>query len=973
MTKAWAVVGVVLFAGFIGFTGIARAQEDEPLVIRPAPPKLDDFESDENKDGVPDGWYNLRDAKVVVEGGVVGPRYLKFECTKPGRPARLSRAFGVDGKKYEAIVIGLWVRVDQIQAGERLGDDPGLMIDFLGPKLRQTTRGSMGPWTMRSMGALSHWTRVAKRIPVPPETRDAIMTVGLLGATGVLDVDGLTVDLVAVEGVETTNLLKNPDFELGDPDAAGWISDNGARRGFPGFESNTALELAKSGARSMTGLAVPVDTFGSLVLSLKVKGIGLRGSGGAAGALFFVNEDGRVLADPASGKAVGVSAFRWAGTFDWREERVVLPVTPGASRAVLQFEKLDGLGSVKIDDVEATGLNPEAGKWTPYHAKNETDRWLPVTGSTGIEAKSALDFSFLLGAPAGKAGRVEVKGGRLHFSSGARARFLGVQLLPPTAFLPAAKADALADHLARSGINLVRFGDLDTPLGPDRSLFDDTRDDTKIFDEVAIGRMDHLIAALKKRGIYYAVELQGSRRYRVDDGVTMPGALPPGGGPAAVFDPVLKKQAMEAGIGLLKHVNAETGLAMKDDPGLAWVTLSGEVTLFNMIDEPGGSLPGDYGKAYRDLAAKSTTGIGRRFWQGVESSHWKEVADALRKEGLKAPLAGVSHWRRELEFSESQAAPGLDLVDDRIYWYGPTWMAPRWRSMLWSVDGGMLIDASRKRRQDRPYVVGQWCDFTQGVWAYPYEAAEQMLAVETARTEDWDALVRRGLFVYPEAWGSSAPGTSGGEDIFQLPEVSNAAPQVFAMWPHEASILLRGNEGLKGKSEAGNARRVGAGGKSKRHAIAGWEAERGRLVIETAYTQGVAGWPGEEVVTLPEMIFDVENPYAAVVASSASEQPISGTKRLLVTAIARVTPTGFRWVDEWRRETADPGRPPLLAEPVKGKVTWRNRKGVKGYALDNNGKRIGEAKVVESNEGTSLVLDGTIAALNWEMVVEGEK
>ena len=58
-------------------------------------------------------------------------------------------------------------------------------------------------------------------------------------------------------------------------------------------------------------------------------------------------------------------------------------------------------------------------------------------------------------------------------------RFFGVSLIPPAAFLPRELADALANRLARSGINLVRLADLDMPNGPNRSLFDDTRDDTK--------------------------------------------------------------------------------------------------------------------------------------------------------------------------------------------------------------------------------------------------------------------------------------------------------------------------------------------------------------------------------------------------------------------------------------------------------------------------------------------------------------
>ena len=110
-------------------------------------------------------------------------------------PRGSSRAFGVDGRKTEAIILGLWVQLNNIQYGERNGEEPSLLIDFLGDGLRHLVP--------RDDGALdphvgSNWTRVVKRIPVPPGTRDAIMSLGLMGAKGILDFDGLTVDLVPV-------------------------------------------------------------------------------------------------------------------------------------------------------------------------------------------------------------------------------------------------------------------------------------------------------------------------------------------------------------------------------------------------------------------------------------------------------------------------------------------------------------------------------------------------------------------------------------------------------------------------------------------------------------------------------------------------------------------------------------------------------------------------------------------------------
>lgn len=927
---------------------------------RPAPPALDDFEGDKNKDGIPDGWYNARDVVLVSEGGKVGPHCLKFEVRKPGRPARLSRAFGIDGRKTEAVVLGAWVRLDQIQAGERLGEDPGIMIDFLGEGLRALRRGTLGPWGRTPSG---RWTRVSKRIPVPPGTRDAIMSVGLLGATGILEVDGLTVELVPVGGTESTNLVNNGDFELGDPAPFAWSLENGAQRSFPGFQSDSAIELPKSGARALTGLAVAIESFGQLNVSVRVRAQGLRGAGGAAGNLFFVDSNGR----PVGGAGGGTNLFRWAGSFDWRVARATVPVPAGASRAVLQFEKSDSNGLLRVDDVVVTSApDPKMGAWTPYHVEDDTTGWPAVTPSRSIDAKSALDASFLLDGPAGKHGFVTVRDGRLAFSKGGRARFFGVYLLPPSAYLESEEADALATRLARSGINLVRLADLDTALGPDRSLYDDTRDDTKVFDTVALARLDHLIAALKARGVYVALELQSARRFRTDDGVTNPYALPPGGGPAAEFDPAIGKLTLQSAKALLEHVNPETGLALRDDPVLAWVTLAGETSLFDQIERPE-TLPAEYSGSLRALAAKSKVGGIRRIWQELGEVHWREMANSLRKDKLRVPIAGVSHWRRDPEFSAQQAAIGLDLIDDRLYWSPPPWAAPERRSLLWSQDGALLSGATHKRRSDRPYVASQWCLQTRGGWALPYEAADQMLAVDIAVTDDWDALVRRGIFLHPQLWGSAAAGIGGGEDLFQLPEVVNGMPQIYSLWPHAASILLRGERTTD--SHSGQATRSPLRHRANR-AVAGWDPSRGRLVIETPFTQGFAGWPGGEAAAFEHLVFETDQPYAVIVASSVGTAPIATTKRLLVTAVARVEPTGFRWVDESKVDVAEPGTPPLLQEPIRAKVLWRRKGSVKAYPLDNNGTRGPAVPLVEKEEGVELSINGSNANFHWELVEE---
>ena len=82
-----------------------------------------------------------------------------------------------------------------------------------------------------------------------------------------------------------------------------------------------------------------------------------------------------------------------------------------------------------------------------------------------------------------------------------------------------------------------------------------------------------------------ALELQSSRRFRDDDGVAVPASCRPAEGLRS-FRPGPVEARPEAAQGILERVNSETGLALKDDPALAWVTLLGEVSLFDLIDDP---------------------------------------------------------------------------------------------------------------------------------------------------------------------------------------------------------------------------------------------------------------------------------------------------------------------------------------------------------------------------------------------------
>lgn len=931
--------GLLTAACLFGPPAACRAQAtatDDRLPVLVA----EDFETDADGNGEPDRWYNLRDAERVP-GGVAGPTCLKFRAKEPGRPARISRAFGVDGRTIEALRVGLWVKVADDLPGERVGEAPGMILDLLGDDLKTLARGNLGPWTAGELG--DGWVRVARRVAVPPGTRDAILTVGLLGATGTLEIDGLSVEAEPRGGRKTPNLVLNGTLELGDPKPAHWVLENGARRVSPGRESDAAVELAASGARALTALGRPVRGLTRLDVRLSAKGTSLRVGGGAAAELFFLDEEGRTVPGAA------VRPFRFAGTFDWRPFQAAIDVPRGAARAVFQAEKLAAGGALLIDGVQVeSSPNPDFGAWTPYHEADDTERWVAYEPAP-IAARSPLDFSALLEAPAGKSGRVVVRQGHLAFQEGGRARFFGVALLAPGAYMEAERADALADRLARSGVNLVRLADLDSPIGPGSSLYDDVRDDTAELDPVALGRLDHLIAALKRRGLYVALELLGQRRFREGDKLDAARRLGAGGGPSAAFDPEIRARVIDAARRLLGHVNPETGLALRDDPVLAWVTIAGERSLFDLIDDPD-LLPPAQADALKERAQKAGSGAGRRAWQAAESEQWGAIARALREAGLKAPIAGSAHWRREPEYVAAQAAAGLDLIDDRIYWRPPAWGPFDRRSIALDGAGGLAVPAGRKRRPDRPYVVGEWASHTGGAWALPFEAADLIAATRAAVADDWDALVRRGVAPWPAEWGAAPPGTGGGPDLFAVPEAINANPAVFAMLPHAASLMLR-------RDPAGRPRSPAVG--------------RGRLLAENAHTVAYAAWGPAKFSSVEGVAFETAGPFAVVAASSIGEEPIARARRLLVTAVGRVEPTGMTWADGNRRDVADPGRGPMLLEPVRVALAWRVKGSVAAHALDSAGRRAGTLKVEPTADGVRAELDtrpgGT---MHWELVAD---
>ena len=199
----------------------------------------------------------------------------------------------------------------------------------------------------------------------------------------------------------------------------------------------------------------------------------------------------------------------------------------------------------------------------------------PMAWAAGAPGEaSATD---LLDKPAGKDGPVTVRDG--HFYSGKkRLRFWGVNFAFAACFPTHDQADAVAQRLANFGINAVRIHHTDMQPFPSGIWTDGT---CETISPEALDRLDYLVAALKKQGIYTDLNLHVSRSWSKAHHWENADKLPESFDKLIdLFHPELiaanKKYAKE----LLGHVNAYTHARYADEPAICFIEINNEDTLF---------------------------------------------------------------------------------------------------------------------------------------------------------------------------------------------------------------------------------------------------------------------------------------------------------------------------------------------------------------------------------------------------------
>jgi protein-L-isoaspartate(D-aspartate) O-methyltransferase len=176
---------------FIPMTG--EAEERRKISYDPTKPALINggFEESTVIDGVPDGWYYVRQATLDTdEDAPEGKHCLTLRNQTPGRLAQVLQSFGIDGKKIGELEISLWVRRNNVRPGQSERDLPAVCVFFYDANRAPIFDGDaqIGPWS-----GTDDWTEKRKTIAVPKNARLANFGLRMSGATGEVSFDDVRI------------------------------------------------------------------------------------------------------------------------------------------------------------------------------------------------------------------------------------------------------------------------------------------------------------------------------------------------------------------------------------------------------------------------------------------------------------------------------------------------------------------------------------------------------------------------------------------------------------------------------------------------------------------------------------------------------------------------------------------------------------------------------------------------------------
>lgn len=428
-----------------------------------------------------------------------------------------------------------------------------------------------------------------------------------------------------------------------------------------------------------------------------------------------------------------------------------------------------------------------------------------------------VDISFIFEGekPAGKHGFLRVDGDDFRFEDGTVGKFWGVMFNGGANFPEHSYSDKVARRLGMAGVNIVRLHQLDAEWGlPNiyQTYAGPRLKTTRVFSPESMERLDYLIYALKKEGIYLAVDMQTYRKFKSGDGVKFADLLSDIGRGYSIYDPTMIELQKEFCVNFWSHYNPYTQLCYKDDPVFVMCTIQNENDLFTDFGNKKDfhRIP-YYDDMFRDMFDKwlRENGIDYDaygcplfikdkpmidFKTYLTERFYSEMLTHLRSIGVKIPVTGTNWVHADAMVKASSV---VDFTDNHRYVYDWHWGEnEKVTKNIVITDGEPVVSSFAKSKLHRkPVFFSEW----DVPWPNAYRAEGVPYFAAVACLQDWS-----GMTVHTYSYGThldridrigkeSVSSTIGSvpyrEGIFSVWN----DPAKFGLFYHASLMLRRGD------------------------------------------------------------------------------------------------------------------------------------------------------------------------------------